>query len=75
MESRTAKDEPRLTLYEAAQFFGVPESTVRYWLQKGIGPRCERISGYFLRFRLSDLIEHKRNLQLQRRQRAEGAAS
>jgi len=47
-------DRPLLSIRELAAHLGVPETTVRYWHRKGVGPPAIKI-GKHLRFRPVDV--------------------
>ena len=44
---------------EAAQFLGVHANTLRSWRATGTGPRFVQHSGRTIRYRISDLLDHR----------------
>jgi predicted DNA-binding transcriptional regulator AlpA len=52
-------DSPFLTLDELAERYQVPVATVRYWRNRGTGPKAVKI-GRYLRFRIEDVLTWER---------------
>ena len=44
---------------EAAAFLGVHANTLRSWRATGAGPRFVQHSGRTIRYRISDLLDHR----------------
>ena len=44
---------------EAAVFLGVHSNTLRSWRATGTGPRYVQHSGRTIRYRISDLLDHR----------------
>ena len=65
--TRTARPKPTaqrpleqlLKPSEAAVFLGVHSNTLRSWRATGTGPRYVQHSGRTIRYRISDLLDHR----------------
>ena len=65
--TRTARPKPTaqrpleqlLKPSEAAVFLGVHPNTLRSWRATGTGPRYVQHSGRTIRYRISDLLDHR----------------
>ena len=44
---------------EAAAFLGVHSNTLRSWRAAGTGPRFVQYTGRTIRYRISDLLDHR----------------
>jgi predicted DNA-binding transcriptional regulator AlpA len=64
-----APPDPWLTTAEVAQRLRQPESTVRYWRHKGIGPRGIRI-GRRIVYRTSEIDRFERAAESEQAERA-----
>ena len=62
MSRNKPKSKPLETLLspsEAAAFLGVHSNTLRSWRSAGTGPRYVQHSGRTIRYRISDLLDHR----------------
>jgi len=54
-------DSPFLTVDELAERYQVPVATVRYWRNRGTGPKAVKI-GRFIRYPFADVVAWEREL-------------
>lgn len=50
------QNTPPLNEAQTAKFLGVSCETLRGWRKRGRGPKCIKVGGYLVRYRLSDVI-------------------
>ena len=68
--TRPAKPKPQaqrpletlLKPSEAATFLGVHANTLRSWRSAGTGPRFVQHTGRTIRYRISDLLDHREDI-------------